>query len=121
MGTKRRKSAGSPETPSAPASIEVPEWRSAQRKTDLLMRLVRGEALDAVSRESRVPAHELERWKRVFLETGARGLRSLAEPRERELTLAPAEIGELMMRLEPAEFVIEKRRLAEDWKKSKRQ
>ena len=29
--------------------------------------LVRGEALDAVSRESQAPTHELEGWKRVFL------------------------------------------------------
>jgi hypothetical protein len=30
------------------------------------LRLLRGESLDAVSRESQVPAHELEGWKRVF-------------------------------------------------------
>jgi hypothetical protein len=65
-------------------------------------------ALDAVSRESQVPAHELESWKRVFLETGARGLKSRMEPEERELKLARAKIGELMMRLELAENLIEK-------------
>jgi hypothetical protein len=31
-----------------------------QRKTEIVLRLLRGEALDAVSRESQVPAHELE-------------------------------------------------------------
>jgi len=84
------------------------------------MRLLRGEALDAVSRESQVPAHELESWKRVFLEAGARGLKSRAEPEERELTLARAKIGELMMRLELAEYLIEKRGLADEWKRSRR-
>jgi len=34
----------------------------------VVLRLLRGEALDAVSRESQVPAHELERWQRIFLE-----------------------------------------------------
>ena len=70
--------------------------------------ILRGEALDAVSRESQVPAHELESWKRVFLEQGARGLKTRSDPEERELTLARAKIGELMMRLELAEHLIEK-------------
>ena len=45
-----------------------PGCRNAARKTELVLRLLLGEARDAVSRESQVPAHELERWKRVFLE-----------------------------------------------------
>jgi hypothetical protein len=36
--------------------------------TELVLRVLRGEALDAVSRESQVPAHELEIWKRVFFD-----------------------------------------------------
>ena len=39
---------------------------------------------------------------------------------ERELTLARAKIGELMMRLELAEHLIEKRGLADEWKKQRR-
>jgi transposase len=93
---------------------------SVQRKMELVLRLLRGEALDAVSRESQIPAHELESWKRVFLDTGTRGLKTRAEPEERELTLARAKIGELMMRLELAEHLIEKRGLADEWKKSRR-
>jgi transposase len=99
---------------------ELPERWSAQRKTELVLRLLRGEALDAVSRESQVPAHELESWKRAFLETGARGLKSRGEPEERELTLARAKIGELMMRLELAEHLIEKRGFTDEWKRCAR-
>jgi hypothetical protein len=66
------------------------------------------------------PCHELESWKRGFLETGTRGLKTRAEPEERELTLARAKIGELMMRLELAEHLIEKRGLADEWKRSRR-
>jgi hypothetical protein len=40
---------------------------------ELVPRLLRREPLHAVSRESQVPAHELEGWKRVFLEAGGRG------------------------------------------------
>jgi transposase len=108
-------------TPGGPGGVEdLPERWSAQRKTELVLRLLRGEPLDAVSRESQVPAHELESWKRVFLETGARGLKSRSDPEERELTLARAKIGELMMRLELAEHLIEKRGFADEWKRSKR-
>ena len=95
---KGKPSAGEP-TLGAPAD-ELPERWSVQRKTELVLRLVRREALDAVSRESQVPAHELERWQRIFVEQGKRGLRTKAEPEERELILARAKIGELMMRLE---------------------
>src|SRR5262249_38204067 len=63
---------------------ELPERWSMQRKMELVLRLLRGEALDAVSRDSQIPAHELEGWKRVFLETGARGLKTRAEPEERD-------------------------------------
>jgi len=120
MGRKPRK----PATPSEPSSplneIELPERWSVQRKAELVLRLLRGEALDAVSRESQVPAHELESWKRIFLEQGRRGLKTRSDPEERELTLARAKIGELMMRLELAEHLIEKRGLTDEWKKQRR-
>ena len=77
------KPGGTDPAPGA-AAEELPERWSVQRKTELVMRLLRGEALDAVSRESQVPAHELERWQRIFLEQGKRGLRTKAEPEERD-------------------------------------
>lgn len=66
----------------------LPEGWSAQRKSELILRLVRGEPLDAVSRESQVPAHLLESWQRRFLDAGTKGLRSHRELEERELVLA---------------------------------
>jgi hypothetical protein len=121
MRDKRRKSTtpGSESAPPAEAG-ELPERWSVQRKTELVLRLLRGEGLDAVSRESQVPAHELEAWKRVFLESGARGLKTRSDPEERELTLARAKIGELMMRLELSEHLIEKRGLTDEWRKLRR-
>ncbi len=121
MGKKERQPATAPAgEPMASEGVELPERWSVQRKTELVLRLLRGEALDAVSRESQIPAHELESWKRVFLDTGTRGLKTRAEPEERDLTLARAKIGELMMRLELAEHLIEKRGLADEWRKSRR-
>ena len=120
MREKRRKATPPGSEPPAPETPELPERWSVQRKTELVLRLMRGEALDAVSRESQVPAHELENWKRVFLETGTRGLKTRSDPEERELTLARAKIGELMMRLELAEYLIEKRGLTDEWKRQRR-
>src|SRR5216684_7527817 len=112
---KGKPSAGEP-TLGAPAD-ELPERWSVQRKTELVLRLLRGEVLDAVSRESQVPAHELESWKRVFLEQGTRGLKTRSDPEERDLTLARAKIGELMMRLELAEHLIEERGFPDEWRR----
>jgi transposase len=120
MRDKKRKAAAPGSELSVVESAELPERWSASRKTELVLRVLRGEALDAVSRESQVPAHELEGWKRVFLEQGTRGLRIRGEPEERELTLARAKIGELMMRLELAEDLIEKRGFADEWKRRAR-
>jgi transposase len=121
MGKKVRKAMAAPaEEAVVSEGAELPERWSVQRKMELVLRLLRGEALDAVSRESQIPAHELESWKRVFLDTGTRGLKTRAEPEERELTLARAKIGELMMRLELAEHLIEKRGFADEWRKSRR-
>jgi transposase len=113
-----------PERPLAPAASpsppELPERWSVQRKQEVVLRLLRGESLDQISRETQMPAHELEVWQRRFLEAGQRGLRTKADPEERELTLAKAKLGELMMRLELAEVLIEKRGLMDEWKRSRR-
>lgn len=98
-------------------STELPERWSAPRKVELVLRLLRGESLDSVSRDSQVPAHELERWKRAFLDAGTRGLKRHLEPEDRELLRTRAKLGELTMRLELAEDLIEKRGLVDEWKK----
>ena len=116
-GKRHKAQSESSEPRPEPAAEELPERWSVQRKTELVLRLVRGESLDAVSRENQVPAHELEQWHRVFVEQGKRGLRTKAEPEERELILARAKIGELMMRLELAEDLIEKRGFTDEWKR----
>jgi hypothetical protein len=107
-GDEAEESATPPEPSSTSSDTELPERWRVQRKAELVLRLLRDEALDAVSRESQVPAHELESWKRIFLEQGMRGLKTRSDSEERELTLARTKIGELLMRLELAEHLIEK-------------
>src|SRR5207302_8385921 len=95
MKDKARKPTTTPgsEPPRAEA-VELPERWSVQRKTELILRLLRGEALDAASRESQAPAHELAAWKRVVRAQGARGPRSRHDPEERERTRARAKSPE---------------------------
>ncbi|CAN5121314.1 hypothetical protein BH20ACT22_BH20ACT22_17680 [soil metagenome] len=40
---------------------------SASKKADVVVRLLRGESLDALSRELRVEAHRLQAWRDEFL------------------------------------------------------
>ena len=49
----------------SPVEAPRPERWSAQQKSEVVLRLLRGEDLGAVSRETQVPAHELEEWRRV--------------------------------------------------------
>ena len=74
MKDKTRKPTTTPgsEPPPPSEGLELPERWSLQRKTELVLRLLRGEALDAVSRESQVPAHAGPRARE--LEAGIVGL-----------------------------------------------
>ena len=98
-----------------------PERWSAQRKTDVVVRLLRGEAIDEVSRDVCVPVYELEEWRRVFLDTGTQGLKRRGmDPEDREVLRLQAKIAEMTMRLELAEHLLEKRGFGDDLRKLKR-
>ncbi len=51
----------------------------------------------------------LEEWRRVFLDGGTQGLKKRVDPEERELKRVQAKLGEVMMRLELAEGLLEKK------------
>jgi transposase-like protein len=51
-----------------------PRW-SAGKKTDAVLRLLRGESLETLSRELGVEAHRLAAWRDEFLEHGKEGLK----------------------------------------------
>ena len=67
----------------SPEEAPRPERWSAQQKTEVVLRLLRGEDLGEVSREIQVPAHELVEWRRVFLDSVSRGLNEMESSRIR--------------------------------------
>ena len=74
---------------------------SASKKAGVVLRLLRGEDLETVSREVGVAVHELVRWREAFIEGGKESLKGRpASPVERELRTAQRKIGELTMELE---------------------
>src|SRR3982750_4137332 len=71
---------------------------SAGRKRDAVLRLLRGEDLELVSRELGVTAAELSGWRDAFLAAGEASLRSRpADARDTEVGRLKEEVGELTM------------------------
>ena len=65
----------------------------------VVLRLLRGEDIGEVSREARMAPPELERWRRVFLDGGQRGLMGKNRARG-ELMRTRAKLLEMTMRVE---------------------
>lgn len=71
---------------------------SARRKQEVVLRLLRGETLDALARETGQPAGTISGWREAFLAGGAEHLKSRPRPVEdRQLADAQRKIGELAM------------------------
>ena len=90
-----------------------PRW-SAGKKMDAVLRLLRGEPLETLSRELGVEAHRLAAWRDDFLESGKQGLkgeRPDRSPDDRALRQAERKIGQLTMENEILRAAAEKRGL----------
>ena len=71
---------------------------STSRKRDVVLRLLRGEPLDAVSRDVGVEVYRLEKWKARALSGLELGLKERSgEPLAAELDAAKRHIGKLSM------------------------
>lgn len=71
---------------------------SSQRKMEAVLRLVRGESLDALSRELGVTGATLGEWREKFISAGQTGLKSRpADERDDEIQRLRAKIGEITM------------------------
>src|SRR5215210_7906665 len=71
---------------------------SARRKQEVVLRLLRGESLDALARETGQAAGTISGWREAFLECGQEGLKSRPRPvEERQLADAQRKIGELAL------------------------
>ena len=86
---------------------------SASKKLDVVLRLLRGEKLEEVSREVGVEAHRLAAWRDEFLDAGKEGLKGKRATTEEDRRLRDAErkIGELTLENEVWKKVAEKRGL----------
>jgi transposase len=89
-----------------------PRW-SAGKKMDVVLRLLRGEKLEELSRELGVEAHRIAAWRDEFLEAGKEGLKGRRPVTEDDRRLREAErkIGELTLENEVWKKVAEKRGL----------
>jgi len=56
--------------PAEPDSDQLPQPLSAEQKIALVLRLIQGEAIEALAREGQILQSELEYWSHLFLEAG---------------------------------------------------
>lgn len=82
---------------------------SARRKQEAVLRLLRGDDLELVSRELGVTAADLSAWRDAFLAAGEASLKSRPEDhRDRELRAMKEKIGDLTMANELLEAKIDR-------------
>lgn len=71
---------------------------SARRKTEAILRLLRGEDLDTLSRELGVTAATLSSWREAFLDGGTAALKSRpTDDRDEVIARLQAKVGQLTM------------------------
>lgn len=85
------------ERSSTEATPEVKRW-SANRKKETVLRLMRGEPLDALSRELGIEIYRLEQWHKKALQGIETALKAReGDPLNAELDAAMRRIGEITM------------------------
>jgi transposase-like protein len=78
-----------------------PQRFSAQKKTEVVLRLLRGETLDLLSRELGIPAARLATWREAFLDAGQEAMKNQPlDGREREIARLREKLGESTMDIE---------------------
>lgn len=111
-----RRPTGTGETKAPPKRF----W--AQHKTEAVLRLLRGEDIETLSRELGVTAAKLSQWRAAFLASGADGLKKRSPAEEAEYRRLNEKIGEQTMEIE---LLREKIRLLEakdplGWRRSRK-
>ena len=97
------------------ARSDEPEARSevrwsARRKEGVVMRLLRGESLDLLARETGQPAGRISAWREEFLAAGREGLKSRPVAIE-DVVLREAQrkVGELSMEVDILRALLERK------------
>ena len=102
---KGRSSARSDE-PEARSEVR---W-SARRKEEVVMRLLRGESLDLLARETGQPAGRISAWREEFLAAGREGLKARpAAIEDVALREAQRKVGELSMEVDILQALLERK------------
>lgn len=84
---------------------------SSRKKMDAVLRVLRGEDLDLVSREAGIPASKVSEWRDHFVAGGQANLKSrAADGRDDELARLKALVGDLTMRLELSREAVQRLR-----------
>lgn len=84
---------------------------SSRKKVEAVLRVLRGEDLDLVSREAGITAAKLSEWREHCVASGQAGLKSrAADGRDEELAQLKALVGELTMRLELSREAVQRLR-----------
>ena len=92
-----------------PAASREVRW-SARRKEQVVLRLLRGESLDLLARETGQPAGRIAGWREEFLAAGREGLKSRPAPEaDRRLTDAQRKVGELQLEVDILQALLEKK------------
>lgn len=79
-------------------SLSQPKRWSARKKSQVVLRLLRGESIDSVSREIGLPAYILDEWRQQVVQGMESCLKSRDnDPLSNELDKAMQRIGELSM------------------------
>jgi hypothetical protein len=109
------------QVPNGVEEQELPERWSARRKMEIVLRLLRGEDLGQLSRESRVAPQVIEEWRQAAPAGAEAGLKKRSgEGLETELQRTRAKLGETLRKLELAERLLEKRGFGDELKKLRR-
>jgi hypothetical protein len=106
MDSKLAKSGPRPRT--RPGREDKGRWSSA-RKVEVVLRMLKGESLDALSRELGITAARLAQWRDTALASMQGGLKSReADERDAEIRSLRAKVGELTMDVEVLEAFVER-------------
>lgn len=84
---------------------------SSRKEMEVVLRVLRGEDLDLVSREAGITAAKVSEWRDQFVASGLAGLKSRdADGRDDELARLKALVGDLTMRLELSREAVQRLR-----------
>ena len=72
--------------------------KSAKKKTELVLELLRGKPIDEVSRENQVTVADLTEWREHFLKQGEQGFKK--RPENSKISEYERALGRLQMELE---------------------